>query len=403
LRGYVFFAVALIVGAVLRLANAGDMEYKADEAWTFEASQRIGHAEPWPAVGMTSSVGAKNPGMSVWVFVALARIAHVHTPVGLGRAVMGLNVLALLLLFLFTVTAVPPREREAWLWAGAFAAVSPIAVVLERKIWPPSVFPAFCVMFLLGWWRRDRRWGALLWGFAGALLGQIQMSGFLLAAALAAWVAVFGRRRLATRWPAWGLGSLAGALPLVPWLGYLATEGGAAFTRHSFWPALELWPTWFADALGLSLYYKLRDDYASFLRWGMYLPVLLQMAALLLGVYVLVAALRAAWRARARLWPLRALAAGCSETAFLCSAGFLGFGGLLALVGSFHPHYMIVLFPVEWLLFAALALGFASRPRLVLSLAWAAQLAITVSFLSFIHQNGGAPGGDYGRSYESAR
>ncbi|HEV7223068.1 MAG TPA: hypothetical protein VGN42_10240, partial [Pirellulales bacterium] len=59
------FGGVLLVGAALRLAAPDDVEYKADEIWTFERTQ-ADPQRPFPWLGMPSSAGMDNPGMSVW-------------------------------------------------------------------------------------------------------------------------------------------------------------------------------------------------------------------------------------------------------------------------------------------------------------------------------------------------
>src|SRR5437868_8153218 len=66
-----FVVAALVLGAFLRFAWLADMEYKGDERWTFERTQHVPGVDPWPALGMPSSVGLLNPGLSLWVFVVL--------------------------------------------------------------------------------------------------------------------------------------------------------------------------------------------------------------------------------------------------------------------------------------------------------------------------------------------
>src|SRR5262249_48386049 len=147
-------AAALAAGAALRLAWADDVEYKADEAWTFVQARAAVATGDWPRFGMPTSVGASlpNPGLSVWLFVGLAHLPGTDTPQGLTRAVQLLNVLALLALAALAWRVVAPGEREAWLWALALAAVNPLAVLMQRKLWPTSALPLFTAAFLLGWW-----------------------------------------------------------------------------------------------------------------------------------------------------------------------------------------------------------------------------------------------------------
>src|SRR5262249_47746474 len=126
---------ALLLGGVLRLLWGQDIEFKEDEAWTFDRTQRVGDAEPCPWVGMPSSAGFPNPGMSLWVFLVLGKVTAAQDPVDLARAVQILNVTALACLVLFILRAVPRPEREAWLWAAALAALNPLSVLAQRKIW----------------------------------------------------------------------------------------------------------------------------------------------------------------------------------------------------------------------------------------------------------------------------
>jgi hypothetical protein len=85
------------------------------------------------------------------------------------------------------------REREPWLWAAALVAVNPYAVLMHRKIWPPSALPVFCLMPLAGWFYRDRRWGAFAWGLGGMLAAQIHVGGLFFFAGLSAWTLVAPR------------------------------------------------------------------------------------------------------------------------------------------------------------------------------------------------------------------
>jgi hypothetical protein len=69
-RGFAFLlAASLLLGILYRNVWVRDMEWKHDEQAMFEASQRTG-GPSW--VGMRSGVGLPNPGMSRWVFIALA-------------------------------------------------------------------------------------------------------------------------------------------------------------------------------------------------------------------------------------------------------------------------------------------------------------------------------------------
>src|SRR5262249_27470875 len=151
---------------------------KADEAWTFERARDDDPRQGIPWLGMDSSVRLPNPGMSLWVFMALRGLSGAEDPPALTRAVQLANSLALVLLVAFVWRHVPPAQREAWLWAAALVAVNPMAVLFHRKLWPPCVLPLFSLAALWGWWLRGRPWPAFAWGLVGACLGQIHMAGF---------------------------------------------------------------------------------------------------------------------------------------------------------------------------------------------------------------------------------
>src|SRR3954452_9971203 len=118
-RSKLLIAFALVAGAALRLVWLSDMEYKTDEMYMFERLMRVGVSEPWPWLGVPSGVYIRNPGMSVWVFLALGKLAGAADPVALCRAVALLNVAALGALLWLSLRVVKPSEREPWLWALA--------------------------------------------------------------------------------------------------------------------------------------------------------------------------------------------------------------------------------------------------------------------------------------------
>lgn len=417
-----FVVAAVTVGIVLRLTWVTDMEYKGDERFMFDRSQHVGKDEPWPELGMESGVGTRNPGMSIWFFAVLARVFGATTPLSLDRAVILLNCAALVVLGLFALRGVPEEEREPWTWATALAAVNPIAIYLQRKIWAQSVLPLFCVLFLVGFRRRDRYWGAFLWGLIGAALGQVHMSGFFFAAGFFLWDAVLGRGtkeapRPRAKWIAWVIGSAIASIPLLPWIRYVLGphEKGPPYSMNEVL-SFRFYRLWFSDTLGLGLDSSLGAQFLDFMRHPIFVkdpdlyPVLyLHGVSFSAGLLVAVAAAYLVWQRR-RDWfhgvrtPLsfvRTLRT-VDETTFALCAAFLGYG-LLLTFASVHVwrHYLIVTFPLEWLACAAVArrVFSAARARLVLGAILVATFGISVAFLDFIHVNHGAIRGDYGPSY----
>ncbi|GIW78702.1 MAG: hypothetical protein KatS3mg105_0509 [Gemmatales bacterium] len=404
-------ALVLICGCVLRLVYVEDMEYKGDEAWTFRHSvEKSGAAFPW--LGMPMSTGPRNPGMSLWVFMVLSRIGGVVEPTDLARCVQVLNILALLLLVAFAFRFVEKTEREVWLWASALVAVNPLAVLFQRKIWPPSVLPLFVIIMLSGWWCRRRFWGAFLWGWVGACLGQIHGPGFFFAAGFFLWAWLFDRRGV--RWTGWLAGSVLAAWPMIPWVWHLFQGPHGHSTTDVTWEHIleaKFWLRWITESWGLGLKYSLHRQFVEFLKGPFlageptYFVAGLHAVVVTLGILIL-------WRGGKKLWAnrhgWRDLFIGReSATAFTISAAFWGFGLLLTFsMLPIHRHYMIVLFPLEFVWLAHLALGIRGSTtdhrrwgRRLLAGMVVAQLLITICFLHFIHANGGATGGDYGLAY----
>lgn len=400
---------ALLAGGGLRLAWVEDMEYKRDERLIVQHVQEARATNSWPWLGDVSSVNVRQPGMSLWGFVAIGNILGRDDPLSLARGVQVANIAALMLLLAFVLWAVPPEEREPWLWAVALVAVNPIAVLYHRKIWNPSLFPLLTLLFLLGWWHRERRWGAVLFGFVGACLGQVQMAGFFFAAGFVAWAALFDRQR--THWVSWFAGSTLGALPLVPWLYYSASGGGGKalhavgwtrwFTGHYF-------SRWVANPLGLTVQFSLEGAFRDFLRYPFvggqptYLVAVVHAVVLLLGAIMIVRAVGRNWRQRPTL---AGLIGKGSPTAFTIAAALWGYGLLLTASGlPVHRHYLIVLFPLGFVWLARMALGPTGRSAgvgrgLLLTLC-VAQCLIATSILAYVHEKQALiRGGDYGIPY----
>jgi hypothetical protein len=202
--------LCIALGSCLRLTWSLDFEWKSDERWMFGEAQRIAQGvDPWPWVGMPSGIGVQNPGASVWAFAALAHLAH--DPVSMTRAVALLNVLSLWGFAWWVRATWAPRDRAVGLWGVALFALSPLPILFARKIWAQDLLPALLVPWLWAHAKRERVPAAFAWGACGALLGQVHMSGFFAAAALALATLLVERRQGGTRWRAWLAGSACGA------------------------------------------------------------------------------------------------------------------------------------------------------------------------------------------------
>jgi hypothetical protein len=354
-------ALAIAVGAVLRLAWPGDIEYKADEAWIFFHARDLAAGAPWPWTGMSMSIGPAFPGMSLWVFGLLAYFGGAATPPDLARAVQIWNIAAIALFALFARCAIAQREREPWYWAAALWAVNPVAILLERKIWLPSVLPLPAVLLYVTWWHRRHPAGAFLWGALAALMAQIHVAVALLEAALAAWTFLYERRTVA--WRSWLAGSAAGALPALPWLVQFPGDAGVVGHRVR-WPNPGYFLKWLTQPFGFGMDYSLTGSHvAAYFRGPLLFghPTwLMGLVHLLLGGLIVAVLVRAVLAAAARPRPtLRAAFVGREPAAVLINAALWGYGTLLTLltIGRLDPnrHYMVSVMPLMTLSAARLA------------------------------------------------
>jgi hypothetical protein len=404
------FAGVILAGAVLRLVACADMEYKADEIWTFVQTQPDPN-RPFPRLGMPSSAGMDNPGMSVWVFMGLGRLFGADNPVSLARIVQVLSIAAIGLQIIFALRWAPPAEREAWLWSAALLSVNPLAVLFHRKIWPPSVLPIFISLMLIAWWHRRRPFSAFAWGLIGALIGQIHMGGFHFAAAAALWTWWLDRK--GTAWLSWALGSALGALPMIPWIQYLLDSHGNRAAAPLKWQHIfeaKYWLRWFSEPFGWGLDYSLGDDFRDFLAQPIvagrstWLVAGLHAAAISLGIWLLI-------RWGRQKFGLGGNSTGSRETSSTHLAqtiGMWGYGLLLTLsLVPIHRHYMIIIYPLEFLWMARIAVGAGSQAagearsgRALLAGMCILQMLISASFLGYVHAKQ-VIRGEYGVVYQA--
>src|SRR5271154_6936900 len=73
-------ALAMLLGAVLRLVCIEDIEYKVDEAWIVTNARFAPDPVPLRWIGLPASIGINNPALGTWVFRALSLIAGAQTP-----------------------------------------------------------------------------------------------------------------------------------------------------------------------------------------------------------------------------------------------------------------------------------------------------------------------------------
>jgi hypothetical protein len=386
--------IFVLIGTALRLVWPGDMEWKADEIWMFENSVAIAQGlKAWPAVGLKSGPGLVNPGLSVWVFVPLAKIFS--TPVALVRGVQLLNVSTLFAYFLFIRIVIPRDKREIWYGGLMLYAVAPFAIILSRKIWAQCVLPPFVFMVFFAHWFRRYWAGAFGWGLVGALLGQIHLSGFFLAAALFVCTLLSATK---PRLVPFILGSALGAIPLIPWVQALLATGPIAVRKSSSIFNVDFLKMWLKTGFPSDLTYSLGSAFRdTFLK----LPVVLDQQTMLASGLTFVLSLSCvAVFARFLLRRERVRAVKFmrehADLNFYLRVCFWGVGLIMTFARTdIRLHYLIVLYP--FVFFWVMA-QFYNRPKIQLGIVLI-NLALSTMLLHHLHQNCGEPRGDYGTSY----
>jgi 4-amino-4-deoxy-L-arabinose transferase-like glycosyltransferase len=409
-----FLTLALISGVLLRVLFVQDMEYKEDEEYNFTQTQLIGNTQPWPWYGIPSGVYLVNPGMSIWVFAVLAKLFGIHQPTELATAVQLFALLGMSLIIPFALKWVESSEKKQWLWAFCFGMVNPFLVVYQRKLWPEPFLPFFTLLTLAGWWNRKKAIGAFVWGAIGAVLGQIHMSGFFFAFALFLWTAVFDSKRKEVNWIFWFLGSVLGALPLIPWIMYIV-QHPIQQSMSAGWQEivqLKYWTFWLSDAMGLHLGNTLGinrgpshwNQISDFVRYPIvfghatYLNGIAHGVALIASILILGKGMVSLGRKPSE-WPDRFIGRS-SQTAFVQNSALWGCGIILTLTGvMIRRYYMNVTFPLEFLLLIRLADPESRIGHRLLASLWICQLLISAHFVGYIHVNEGSVQGDYGKAY----
>ena len=287
--------------------------------------------------------------------------------------------------------------------------MNPLAVVFHRKIWAQSLLPLLAMVFLLGWWYRKRHWaGAFVWGLAGALLGQIHMAGFFLAASVVAWTILFDSERRTVHWIAWAVGTVLGSLGLIPWLlelGASTGQGSPAFNL-SAWFNFKWWNYWVSNNSGIVMEHFLGDHFWSFLGYPLigrqptYLVGAVHVLLVLCLLVVIGLVIRRVIKARGHLFS--AFAGTGSESSLIIAAYLWGCGIMITAAGIvIQRHYLLVAFPLLSIWLGRLLAGDRPRGTKMFGVIWSAQLVVSALLLYYIHVNGGAPNGDYGISYSA--
>ena len=369
--------VVFTLAAALRLATPSEYEFKADEVAMVEIVQRSRDTGTLPWLGMPSSQGFRNPGMSAWPLIGLSHLFG-STGFSLTQAVRILNVLAFLA-GIWLALRQRGESRRLWLLGLLLAAVNPIDVVLHRKLWAQSLLPFFSVATFALWLKRPASPSvAFALGLGLAILPQLHLSGLFVSGAIGlGWL--WQERRRSSR-----LGLLAGIAalgwPMVFWFAHLLEVYRSQGSWIGHLLAFRNFHLLFSNLSGVVLSYSLGPHFENFVRAPLIGLAHVGLVILTLSIFV---------RRKGPFFPENS-----QRWLSLLGWGVLGTATLMTLAGVYgERHYFLGMWPLPYLGFALLLKRRSEK------LIWAVtilQLVVSIGFLLFIHQNGGAPGGDFG-------
>jgi Dolichyl-phosphate-mannose-protein mannosyltransferase len=417
----VLLAVVLLAGW-LRLRHLDLVEFKFDESSAVDLARRLLDGT-LPTVGLTSSVGALNPPL--FIYLTAIPLAVRDDPLA---ATAFVGVLAVVAVGLTYVVLRARFGALAALTAAVLFATSPWAVLYGRKIWAQDLLPVFTVSLfwsLLVVLERPRTRVVLLVPVLLCVTFQLNFSALALGVPTAVLLLYRARE---VNWPAFGLGIVTAAALLAPWLGHEATHGfedvvklvtenrghggssvPLAGTGEAILQTVRLTGDW-------GWHYVVGTSQALFAadagRARTLGEVASGLAAALLALGLVTCVVRVVHgTSRRRGWPFVELdeAAGRRALLVVWLAG-VWLSHATSATNRVFPHYLIVTYPVS---FAVQAVGLsdvlaATRGRhhrlgvtaaaAVVAIVVVGYVAFTLSFQRFVDREGGAAG-DYGVVY----
>lgn len=386
---------ALVFGSILRFLWPGDMHWNRDQTHFVQFIQNALQNQTWPWLGLPSSAGIKTPGASMWVMIAFSKISS--DPVFVMFCLQLTAVLTLWLFYLFIVKKIPADEKQLWFWGLILFCVNPLALFYSRMFWPPTVLFLVCFGIFFGHWHRQKHWGALLWGFGGSIASQIQMGGFWFV--LAILISTYMHHRNSgdlkvVRWKTWFIGSALGAIPLFFWFSdMLNTLGGQGKTIA--WVNIltpKFWTYWLVESTGLYIQTALKPNFWGFLQ----APHIAGNATyFLLGIHIFIAGI-AFWAVFQWIKNFRKPTSTPFASEYVWIAVCYGLTMQLTGLGQ-HPHYLQYTYPF---LFLWLAKNLIAWPK-ILKCMVLLQFIVSLSYLTYVHQHQGVPGGFFKHTYKN--
>jgi hypothetical protein len=351
-RKHVLPLLILALAFALRMGQPALTEFKLDEAGVVRRAQAIAYEGERPAVGAAASVGPTHPPLMLYLMAFAVRLWN--DPLAAVLFTTLLNSLAVWACYALARAGFDARTA---LIATALFAVSPWAVLYARKIWSQNL-PLMTLGFFAALHAtvvRRRPW-ALVGAFAAlaGLLG-LHLGGLIFIPILGLCLVVY-RREVAPRALAAGIAVLL--LLTAPYLLHDARQGWrnvrGVFGYAGEAPGLSLDALRYAFTLAGSagIEGQAGPFHAQFRRslpgLGLCNAALSALLAAAL-IHAAVQALRGATEARRRGFSLLLL--------------WFWVPVLSQLRGDTQPHYVILLYPVQFLLVGALLADLMTRWR----------------------------------------
>jgi hypothetical protein len=385
-----FWLFVALVAVTLRLLWPSDMEWKADEKNMYELAAKADKTSEWPSTGLSSGVGVKNAGFSVWPFIVIHKLNS--NPVFMAIAVMLANVLALI--WMFKLALKSGRDSQALMWGVALVGANVLNVIFSRKIWAQDLLP----LLIAGLWAvqfmRSKTQGFAITGFLIAIAGQLHISGYFIGAGIMITAWLSGENNL-KKSSVFILGFAIGMLPAYWWLYELISNTQTSNVHASHIFKFEYFLHAISDPLGFNVFYSLGHmDTIEFAKFKLYstptfVPLICSICIVALTLVVLI---KTRWnQVLNTLLHWRQSPLLKNLCAFVLIPGFL-----LTLSGSpIRSHYLIGAAPF---LHASLASLLLKNYRKGVFLIWILQSIITACFLWYIHTHT-TISGDYGTPF----
>lgn len=360
------------------------MEWKADEKLMFDLAGNALGTKHLPGIGMPSGGGLPNAGFSVWPFIFFRLLSS--NPLFSMLLVALCNVLAIFI-FIRCIKLAFKKDTDLYLTGILSFGVSLLPVIFSRKIWAQDLMPLFIALIWYSYLLTNKNIVyAFFVGLAGALSGQLHLSGFYYTAGL--FIAIFYFKKFNLKqWISMLIGFIVGLVPSIGWINaVLHNQGSVASVSNLL--KFEFWLHALTDPPGVNARYSLGEKTFNFLQFGYsWVPVLI---ALLIGIIVLLGL--------AKFFIRRHYQAFLTQKELLFTLiAFVLIPGLLMTISGIpvRSHYLIGASPFLCILFVILVntLGFKYVKSYI-----ALQALFTLLFLSYVHTRQDV-GGDYGATY----